>query len=370
MSDQSFPVITYLKDESPQSWGRIHGESFRSGIKELCSIRKNLLLTKNPKIKNSLKNSLNKQFEITKKYSPEIANELSGIADGAGVSLESIVILNNYTDIRDINLTDEGCSTVHVQNFQKGKEEVFAGQTWDMHSSAKDYCAILNIPKVKENPAMILFTLVGCVGMMGVNDNFLLAGINNINTKKAENGVIWPVTVRQMLNQKTFNQMKDTLLNTPLTSGHNYMLSGNKQAEHWEVTPYRSQMVCHVDAKKDGIIYHTNHCLGEEIKPLEIVENISISSKARYSLLQKKTGNIRTFNDLKLLFKDHENYPHSICLHAKEEGRKDSSATCGGGVAHLTNQTIHFWRGCKKYDSHYREYDFKWDSDNMQFNES
>ena len=349
----------------------MHGESFRSGIRELYAIRKDILLAKNPCLATSLKSHALAQFEITKKYSEGLANELAAIAEGANIRLDEIIILNNYTDIKDIDSLNEGCSTIHFQSFQEEKKEVCAGQTWDMHGSAKDYCAVLKIPSGEDSPAMLLFTLVGCVGMMGINSHLLLTGINNINTKKAHNGVIWPVIVRHMLKQRTFQKMKDTLLNTPVTSGHNYMLSGKKQAEHWEVTPHKSQKVCHLGSNKDGVIFHTNHCLGDKIKPLEITKNISSTSKIRYSLLEKKTGTLKSFEDLKSLFKDHENYPHSLCVHPEEGGKntKDPSLTCGGGVAHLIEGNIHLWRGCEKYDSNYLDYNFKWDRDTMDFKE-
>ena len=371
MTDQNFPLISYSKNESCKSWGRMHGESFREGIKELCAIRKNLLLSKNPHIAKSLEDDALKQFEVTKKYSQELADELAAIAEGANLTLSQIIILNNYTDLKDIGHMDEGCSSVHFQKFDKKEQQVCAGQTWDMHGSAKKYCALLKIPAKGDSPAMVMFTLVGCVGMMGINSNFLLTSINNINTKKAKNGVIWPVTVRQMLKQKSFQRMKETLLNTQVTSGHNYMLSDKNQGEHWEVTPHKFQKVCHLASKKSGVIFHTNHCLGDEIIPLEIKKNIISTSKIRYSLLEKKTGALGCFEDLKSLFKDHENYPHSLCLHSPkdDDNSQDPSITCGGGIANLIKGDLHFWRGCEKNDPHYRHYNFRWDCDSMDFKE-
>ena len=77
---------------------------------------------------------MRKQLEVSEQFSPEITSEMKGIAKGAGVSLEDIVILNNYTDFRDIPLPDEGCSTLHVRN---EADEALVGQTWDMHKVQK-----------------------------------------------------------------------------------------------------------------------------------------------------------------------------------------------------------------------------------------
>ena len=165
MIDCNFPIITYDKDKTPQEWGQAHGEEFSRAIKELFEIRKGLMLEKNPALKRELKPLALEQWEATKKWAPYLSPELLGIAEGSGLELEDIVLLNNYTDFRDIALPDEGCSTIHVQS-DKGHS---SGQTWDMHGSAKNYLSLIKVPSTKDTPESVVFSLVGCVGMMGVN---------------------------------------------------------------------------------------------------------------------------------------------------------------------------------------------------------
>ena len=105
-----FPLITYAKGKSPLQWGQEHGETYKVAIKELFEIRKTLMLAKNPALGRKLDELAMEQFEHSKKFAPDIATELEGIAQGSGLSLTDIVILNNYTDFRDIILPEEGCS--------------------------------------------------------------------------------------------------------------------------------------------------------------------------------------------------------------------------------------------------------------------
>ena len=58
-----------------------------------------------------------------------------------------------------------------------------AGQTWDMHSSAKNYVCVLDIDDPKSDRRSIVFSLVGCVGMMGYTSSGTTVGVNNINTE-------------------------------------------------------------------------------------------------------------------------------------------------------------------------------------------
>jgi isopenicillin-N N-acyltransferase-like protein len=129
MTDCGFPIIHFKNPSDFVKNGFHHGEQFRQQIHELFNIRKELLLEKNPSLKNHLKELALIQFEESKKFSSDLTNELSSIAKGSNLKTEDIVLLNNYTDFRDIILPDEGCSTVQTVNH---KDSV-SGQTWDMH---------------------------------------------------------------------------------------------------------------------------------------------------------------------------------------------------------------------------------------------
>ncbi len=348
-----FPYIQYQKNKSHLNWGESHGEEFKIAIKELAQIRKDLMLAKNPKLKSKLTELALEQYEISKKFSPHIASEIEGITKGSGLSLTDIVILNNYTDFRDIILPEEGCSTIHVQT----SEHIFSGQTWDMHRSAKNYMALIHLPPTDHSAASLVLTLVGCVGLMGVTTHNTLIGVNNINTSNAKTGLIWPLLVREVLHQKSLGLMRRTLLNAPVTSGHNYLISSPEGGEHLEITPTVSEKVSALQKGQTGSIFHTNHCVGFEVEQLEDKSSMSSTTFNRWDLLSKKSHGVKTFEDFKNLLTNHDEFPKSICSHF-ENGAQDPSFTCGGGVSDLKNSKHLFWRGCPIHDNDYREYSF------------
>lgn len=354
-TDCNFPIIKYQKGQSFKQWGQFHGETYRTAIRELFEIRIELMLAKSPYLKPHITPLAKEQLEVTRAFAPDITDELEGIAEGAGLKVEEIVILNNYTDFRDIEMPEEGCSTVHVS--QNGK--VFSGQTWDMHSSAKNYVCLIQTPEDHGYSASLSFSLVGCVGMMGVNSDKALIGVNNINTSNAKAGLIWPVLVRKCLQSKNLIDMRNILTNAPVTSGHNYIISDPTGGEHWEITPTKQEMVGRLDASASGGVFHTNHCLGEGVKKLEDQNSMSSTTFARFDLLTDKIGSVKSYNDLKKLLQDHEGHPKSICSHF-ESGTQDPSMTCGGGIADLSlsGDELYFWRGCPVHDDNFVEYNF------------
>lgn len=350
-----FPLIQYEKGKSNLHWGQAHGETYREAIKELCQIRRELMLSKNPKLKKALGELALEQFEISKKFAPHLASEIEGLVTGSNLTLTDLVILNNYTDFRDIILPDEGCSTVHIQT---SHSKILSGQTWDMHRSAKNFMCLIQIPHNELYPSQMILTLVGCVGLMGVNSLNNLIGVNNINTTNAKTGLIWPVLVRKVCEQNSIADMRKTLLSAPVTSGHNYLISSPEGGEHLEMTPTISEKVSALTKGQVGSIFHTNHCIGSEIEKLEDKKSMSSTTFNRWDLLSKNTYKVSNLSDFKTLLTSHDEFPKSICSHF-ENGAQDPSFTCGGGVSDLTTSEHIFWRGCPVHDQDYREFKFK-----------
>jgi len=359
-TNHNFPLIEYDPNKSYRQWGQDHGESFRAGIKELVEIRRELMLKKNPALRDSLESLASEQYHASQKCSPDVTEELLGISEGAKLTVTDLVILNNYTDFRDIDLADEGCSTAHLQN----KTHTLSGQTWDMHRSAKNYACTIKINPGPQAPAQIIFSLVGCVGLMGFNQYRLGIGVNNINTKKARAQVIWPVLVREILRQKTLPDMRKKLISAKVTSGHNYLLSGLDGGEHWEVTPQLSKIASEIKLGETGQIFHTNHCLNPEIQKLEDPGSLSSTTFTRYLLLNKKIHDVKNLNEFYALLTDHEDFPKSICSHY-ESGLQDPSFTCGGAIGDLALGHYRFWRGCPHNDHDYKDYFFKLEHGNF-----
>ena len=352
MTDCGFPVIKYDAKSTPHQCGVMHGESYRQAIRELVEIRTGLMREKNPQLTEEHIGGLaRKQWDITVEFSRKLADELMGICDGADVSITDIVILNNYTDFRDIQVPDQGCSLAYV-NSDAGP---IVGQTWDMHGSAKNYVCCIEIP-TPDGPT-ILFSVVGCVGMMGFNGRGGMLGVNNINTDGAKAGAMWPVIVRAALAENSLAAMADTLTDSPKTSGHNYLIATHDHAQMWEVAPGCNDMVDQKKPGEFGYMFHTNHCLGENMKERETTISQNSTTYIRYDILQRKMADTKSLRQMFDLMNDHEGYPKSICSNFQTNSQ-DPSITCGGAVGNLSDGKVIMWRGDKLYDDNYVEHSF------------
>ncbi len=353
MQDAHFPLIEYAPEDSPRLRGRKHGEAFRAPIAELANIRRHLMLERNPSLAPHVAALAIDQMRASRPFDLALSEELEGIAEGAKLSLEDIVVLNNYTDFRDIELPDEGCSCVCFHR----DDLAFSGQTWDMHQSAKNYLCLIRCPLEAdsgEGEALVL-SLVGCLGLMGVTTRGTLVGVNNLNTKSSGAGVIWPLLVRRLLRENNVANMGQILRKAPVTSGHNYMIADNERGEHWEILPNLARRVNH---QARGIVFHTNHCLDADAKGMERASALSASTHPRYGLLEGQVETLESSAELVALLKSHRGYPHSLCVHPDRPG-DHISATCGGGVFEHVKGSFHTWRGCSREDANYRSMDFQ-----------
>lgn len=359
MSDQGFPIIEYRRGDSPREWGRAHGESFREGIHELFEIRLSLMQAKNPSLNSdSIERLAMEQWDATEQLDADLADELQGISEGSGLSPAQIVVVNNYTDFRDIQLPDEGCSSVFVDT---GSGPI-AGQTWDMHGSAKRYVCCITLPGEEADLESIVFSIVGCVGMMGYSARGQMIGVNNINTDKAQPGTVWPALVRKTLAAPDHHEMVQCLTTAKVTSGHNYLVAshskGASRAEMWEVMPGLAETAEYFQGEEHSRLFHTNHCLGPKSVQRETKGSLNSSTHIRYELIEKKIGGVNTFDEVYALLNDHENYPQSICSN-HQTSDQDPAVTCGGAVGDLASGRVTMWRGDELHDENFVRHEFQ-----------
>jgi isopenicillin-N N-acyltransferase-like protein len=335
-TDQKFPHLVFSPDLGPKQRGHIHGETYSKAIKELCEIRRELMLSKSPHLRSSLSTLSKDQYSITKKFFPQEWTELEGIRTSSDTTIEDIVILNNYTDFRDINLPEEGCTTVGINRGEK-----VSGQTWDMHSTAKNYVCTMEVPGQWQ-----AFSLVGCLGMMGVSKSSLFVGVNNLNTRKAKAGVIWPALVRSLLRSSNLEEIRQQLTKTPVTSGHNYLISNGKQWENWEIGASFQRKASEV-TKKTPYVFHTNHCIDSVAISNEEPLALNSTSQNRYDLMNEKVSHLNSMKDVIEVLQNHDSYPKSICSHFQSNAT-DPSTTCGGAVYDHSSRRFYLWRCCPK----------------------
>jgi isopenicillin-N N-acyltransferase-like protein len=202
-------------------------------------------------------------------YAPDLLSELTGMADGAGLSLAEMIVVNGFTDFLDTVynacrqeaqpqplLTIDDCTAFLVPD-QLAAGCGFFGQTWDMHDTALEFVLMLHL-EADDEPAVMTFTTSGCIGQIGMNDQGIAVGINNLSGAEGQVGVTWPFVVRKILQQDNIEAALECIVEADLAGAHNYLLF-DRLGNGYNVDAMSTNLV--VEQLAERPIVHTNHCL-------------------------------------------------------------------------------------------------------------
>lgn len=266
-------------------------------------------------------------------YSPDVLDELRGIADGAELLLEEVFFANALTDFQDVlwqsaGVEVHGCTSFVVGGDATDEGGPYIGQTWDMHASAEQFIMLFR-REPADGPTSLTMTTAGCLSLVGVNNAGVAAGNNNLRPTDARPGVIYLAMLHQALRQTDWNRARRAITDADRASGHNYYLAHESGAR----SNIETTATCSSETEIATPWYvHTNHYLSPDLQSLEDPELDRRSTEHR---LRRATERFRdntealTPERLRQLLSDHDGDELCICRHG--EGR--AARSCAFVVA-------------------------------------
>ncbi len=371
---------------APFEMGRQHAAAYPREIQELTEDR--LHLSSN---KNWTGKELSRQEVLAlgqaclpyhEAYAPELMAELQGMSKVTGLGLTELMILNGFTDFVDTIYSTDPTSLRELQGTQGNSGELvatqssyqfpqvpanspkfrhapthsalddctafivspdatvegqgFFGQTWDMHETATPYVILLR-GQPAQGLRFLTLTIIGCIGMIGMNEAGLAIGINNLVAGDGQVGVTWPFVIRKALAQDNLDDALACITGVQLAGGHNYLLV-DATGRGYNVEAMASRY--HVQEVRTGAWVHTNHCLISQNGDVERARlpKSRASSETRLSQGQELLNRSQiTLADLLALTRDHHAV-NGICVHPEEPFFVES---CGAAI--MRPATREFW---------------------------
>lgn len=365
---------------TPIEMGRQHALVFSTEIKELTEDRLHLSSDKNWTGKELSRQDVlalgQACLPYHEAYAPELMDELRGMSEVTGLGLAELMILNGFTDfvdtiysadekiLRELKGTNgaegssqakialvpssplsspvfahptvDDCTAFIVSSEATVEGQGFIGQTWDMHETATPYVILLR-GKPANGLNFLALTIIGCVGLIGMNEAGIAVGINNLVAGDGRVGVTWPFVVRKVLAQNNLKDALASITQAELAGGHNYLLA-DSTGRGYNVEAMASRY--HVQEINTGVLVHTNHCLISQNVTVERARlpRSRASSETRLSRAEEilKRGNL-TLDDLLALTRDH-GAVNGICVHPEDPFFVES---CGAAI--MRPATREFW---------------------------
>lgn len=251
----------------PTRLGADHGAAFRANVRRYTDERVRLASNGSwagrPATRDDVLELARAMLPAHRAYAPDLYREMESLADAAGITLAEAVIVGGFTDFVDAVRARSGsapeeddCTAALVPDgLAEGRG--FLAQTWDMHDSATEHVLMLEIAP-ERGPAAFVFSTVGCLGQIGLNEAGIAIGINNLAATSGRIGVTWPFVVRKALQQTQLDAALACVVEAELAGAHNYLLlDGHGRGFNVEAMPGCRA----VSELADTPLFHTNHCL-------------------------------------------------------------------------------------------------------------
>jgi isopenicillin-N N-acyltransferase-like protein len=260
---------------------------------------------------------------------PGYAEEMRGIADGGGQSIEAIALLNARYEVtyalfgQDARREDllavgpDGCTTFGLTAQATADGHTWLGQNWDWLEGVHGRAFVLRVRR-DDKPSLVCVTEAGIAGgKMGVNEcgiGLVENGLASSHDGRNAFGKPFHMRCRDVLDADSFEAAVQAVTGSPRTCSANFIVGrAGGEVIGIETSPDHATSL----PPQDGILTHSNHFLtaghGESL-----MEKISPSTLYRAdrmrALLEPHRGAL-SFDHMRAAAADHFGAPYGICRH-------------------------------------------------------
>lgn len=275
--------------------------------------------------------------DIIAKYGGHYLEEMKGIAEGAGVPLADIILVNARTEVvaqarREKNIAEaeddavDGCTGAVILPARSASGKLIHGQNWDWRAECAETAIVLKIAR-DDGPDILTFVEAGGLARCGLNQAGIAITANYIESDRdyRKTGVPLVLIRRKVLEQKHFAMALRAVATTPKTCSNNMMVStAEGYAIDFECAPDEVFPIY----PSDGLLVHANHWVSpvalSKLKDAALLGDSFYRDKRVEELLQKRK---LTPDDLKAAFFDDFASPFAVCRPVLPNSAGDLSAT-------------------------------------------
>lgn len=274
-------------------------------------------------------------------FDPSYIEEMRGIAEGADIPFEDVVLLNARTEI--IKLANpairarlktpedpDGCTGVVVMPQATASGRLIHAQNWDWKRECAETAVVLKVRR-DDGPDLMTFTEAGALGRCGFNAVGIAITANYLESDRDYRQVGVPLALirRKVLENEHLALAMRAVYCTKKSAANNMIVSHREGvAIDFECAPDETFQV----HPQNGLLVHANHFVSPvalgKLKDTGIFntpDSLYRDVRVR-DLLQPHIGKI-TFDSVKNALFDEFAYPWSVCRPPRRNLSNNLSAT-------------------------------------------
>jgi len=249
-------------------------------------------------------------------YAPHMVEELRGLAEAAGVSLEQLMLINVRNQIAVA--LDGGCTSIAVESRASASGTGMVAQNWDPDPAWGLFSIVLT-RRPEGGPAHLNFTQPGIIGYMGINERGIGVCVNTLPAPATGRGVPWYFQLRSIYEQASLDAAVAEVARGARAISINAAMMTPTGAADIEAT---GDAVRVLRANERGTLVHTNHCVHPDFERFNADFPELIQSRPRLARAEGLLAQLESpvsLDDLKRILSDHDGFPRSICRHPNDD---------------------------------------------------
>lgn len=324
--------------------GRGIGESLREGFREVAEAHRagvegSIGWERAMDIARAL-------IPLTDEALPHCADELRGMADGSGVSYETLFSMNALQETRFLagkdaaspipDEDDDECTSLAVSGDASANGHVLLAHNEDAGTIRHAFPYVVKA-RPTGRPSFVGFAYSGLLLYQGVNDVGIGSVGNALYFRDIRPGTPKLLAYRDVLDATFLEDAIRRTRRSTRANGNNHLIA-NTYGDIYdiEVSGGESALLPGGDS-----IAHANHALDEGMRTLEWGDLLnSVMRVTRVEKLLAKERGYHTVESVFALLSDHSNYPKSVCKHYDVE-HNPHVKTVASVVIDLTAGELH-----------------------------
>lgn len=310
----SGPLIPLIRTGgSPREMGVDIGRAARDQIQAAAAHAKDELGGTDPAL---VLGNIGPFLAATEAAAPWLIEELRGMAEGSGVPLDILFLLNAGEELMQ-SIGTFGCTVAGVSRAGTADGHVLLAHNEDNTAGWADFAYVIHA-EPDDAPAFAAFAYGGLVLHQGVNAAGIGSVGNALYARDSRPGVPKLFAYRRILRETTLEGAIRVAIAPDRAFGNNHLLAtAHDELVDIESTGSAWAMI----PGSNRFLVHTNHLTDPALAHLDAGEDL-LNSRLRLlrveSLLERSFGAI-TLDTIRAAMSDHAGWPASVCKHHAPE---------------------------------------------------
>lgn len=315
--------------------GLEHGEALKQEIGEIISAWKKNTSSVLKKDADLVINDFFEYADFTdaiKKWTPQLFEEIRGIAEGSGQNLNDVLILNLLDEfwVYLNKLNNHHCSSAGVSSMH-GKPAYIA-QNMDLENYTDGFQILMRLCRTENRPEQLILTHPGLIALNGLNEEGIGVCVNTLMQLEASStGLPVAFVIRYILNSTNKEELLSFIQTVNHASGQNYMIGIRDEVYDFEASAHK--VVRYNPDNENGTVYHTNHpIVNDDVKPWfaqydpnlkDELKPEGTNSQLRFKAVETRMTSGSKINDesIKEALRSKDNSDNPVCRSNNGDGR-------------------------------------------------